>query len=87
MLFNAGKKIQWKVIDRPVTSFGHQERGRVFLEGPTFFLLCPIFLNYVQHIFPGGRKFFQGREAPPSPPWLRAWLLMRIIVYLQMESG
>ena len=48
----------WPVAVRSVTSLGHQEGRRVFREGPKFFELCPIFLNYVQHIFPeGGEKF------------------------------
>jgi len=47
---------------RPVTSLGHQEGWRVFREGPTFFLLCPIFLNYIQHISQGGGF------APMLPP-------------------
>jgi len=29
-----------------------------FPRGAQIFLLCPIFLNYVQHIFPGGQKYF-----------------------------
>jgi len=33
---------------------GHQEGRRVFWEGPKIFELCPIVLNDVQHIFPGG---------------------------------
>jgi len=57
---------------RPVTSLGHQEGRRVFREGPTFFELCPIFLNYVQHIFPGGAKIFLGGFAPPAPPLVGA---------------
>ena len=36
---------------RPVTSLGHRAGRRVFWEGPKFFKLCPIVLNYVQHIF------------------------------------
>jgi len=40
----------------PVTSLGHQEGRRVFREGPKIFELCPIFLNYVQHIFPRGGR-------------------------------
>ena len=52
----------WPVAVRSVTSLGRQEGRRVFREGPKFFELCPIFLNYVQHIFPeGGEKF-----PPPS---------------------
>jgi len=31
---------------------------RVSWEGPKFFKLCPIILNHVQHIFPGGEKIF-----------------------------
>jgi len=49
---------------RPVTSRGHQEGRRVFREGPKYFELCPIVLNYVRHIFPGGAKFFSRRGAP-----------------------
>jgi len=58
---------------RPVTSLGHQEGRRVFREGPKFFELCKIFLNYVQHIFSrGGAKNFL------LPPWLRAfWQIMQ----------
>jgi len=43
---------------RPVTSLGHQEGRRVFREGG------PNFLNYVQHIFPDGRKIFLGVKPP-----------------------
>jgi len=50
---------------RPVTSLGHQERRRVFGEGTKFFELCPIFSNYIQHIFPGGAKNFVGGASPP----------------------
>ena len=53
---------------RPVTSRGHKEGRRVFREGPKYFELCPIVLNYVRHIFPGGAKFFLGG----APPWLRS---------------
>jgi len=44
------------VLNKPMTSFGHQGRRRVFSEGPKFFKLCPIVSNYVQRIFPGGAK-------------------------------
>jgi len=41
-------------------------RGEVFREGPKFFEICPIFLKYAQHIFPGGgRKIFWGWLRPP----------------------
>jgi len=50
--------------NRPVTSLGHQGWRRVLWEGPNFFKLCPIILNYVQHIFPGGRKIFHGGNGP-----------------------
>ena len=53
---------------RPVTSLGHQEGRRVFREGPEFFELCPIFLNYVQHIFPEGVKILLGGQRPPCDP-------------------
>ena len=45
--------------DRPVISLGHQEGQRAFCDGPKFFKLCGILSNYVQHIFPGGRKILQ----------------------------
>ena len=37
--------------------------GRVFWEGPKFFKLCPVVLNYVQHILPGEGKIFSN---PPA---------------------
>jgi len=52
------------LIPRPVTNLRHQERRRVFCEGPKFFELCPVFSNYIQHIFPGGAKNFLEAEAP-----------------------
>jgi len=56
---------------RPVTSLEHQEGRRVFWEGPKNFELCPIVLDYVQHILSmGGDKFSRGA----STPWLRAWV-------------
>jgi len=45
-------------VPRPLTSLEHQEGRRVFWERSKFFEICPIFWNYIQHIFPGGRKFF-----------------------------
>jgi len=56
-------------LRKPVTSLGHQEGRRVFWEGPTFFVLCPIVSNYVQDIFLVGTKNFL-----PAPSWLRACL-------------
>jgi len=32
---------------------------------PKFFKLCPILLNYAQHIFPGGAKNIVGVASPP----------------------
>jgi len=52
----------------PITSLGHQAGRRVFWERPKFFKLCSIVLNYVQHIFPWGRKFFQEGEATLAQP-------------------
>ena len=53
---------------RPVTSLGHQAGRRVFWVGPKVFKLCPIFLNYVQHTFPGGTKNFAGELLPSTSP-------------------
>ena len=50
---------------RPVTRLEPKERRRVFWEGPKFFKLCLVVLNYLQHIFLGERTFFQGEYAPP----------------------
>jgi len=50
-----------------ILAYGHQARNQlvtpgggreVFWEGPKVFKLIPILLNYVQRIFPGGRKIF-----------------------------
>jgi len=56
------------LASRPVTSSWHQEGRRVFWEGPKFFELCPIVLDYVQHIFPGGTKNFLGWLRPLVAP-------------------
>jgi len=69
---------------RPVTSLGHQEGRRVFWEGPKFFELCPIFLNYVQHNFLGRAKNFLGGIGPPAPPWLRTWKIVVSAQYYRM---
>jgi len=45
---------------RSVTSLGHQGGGEKFSER------CPNFLNYVQQIFPGGKKFSRRSFAPPG---------------------
>jgi len=65
---------------RPVTSLRHQEGRRVFREGPKFFELRPIFLKYVQHIFPGGANNFLGG------PWLRAWTDSRVLMLIRFEG-
>ena len=44
--------------------------AKSFLRGAQIFVLCPIVLNYVQHIFPGVAKNFLGGL---RAPWLRAW--------------
>ena len=36
--------------------FGTPGGAKSFLRGAQIFELCPIVLNYLQHIFPGGRK-------------------------------
>jgi len=56
-----------QVIPRPVTSLGHQVGQRVFWKGPKFFELCPIVLNYVQHIFPEGSKNVGGAWPTCAP--------------------
>jgi len=61
------------IATRPVTSLGHQAGWRVFWEGPKFFKLCNIVLNYVQQNFPGGAKTLPGGLRPPCAPWLWAW--------------
>jgi len=57
-------KNSFSSIPRPVTNFGHQEEESVFREGLKFFELCPVLLNYVEHIFPVGAKIFLGSFAP-----------------------
>jgi len=52
--------------DQAVISLGNQRRRRVFREGPKFFKLCPVVLNYVQHIFTRWAKNFLGGESPSS---------------------
>jgi len=59
--------VSMESTSRPVTSLGHQEGRRVFREGPKFFELCPIFLNYVQHIFPVAKNFLGGLLPTASP--------------------
>ena len=41
--------------------------AKSFLRGAQFFELCPILLNYVQHIFIDGEKKFQGGFSPRAP--------------------
>ena len=65
------------ILHRSVTNLRHQEGRRVFWEGPKIFELCPIVLNYVQHILPGGAKYLLGGLRPPR---LRTWFYM--IVHL-----
>jgi len=72
--YHPGRRNENTLVIRPVTSLGHQVGRRVFWKGPTFFKLCLIFSNYVQHIFPGGAKKLSGGFAPLRPPWLRVCL-------------
>ena len=64
--YASGQKIATISRGRPVTSLGNQGEQRVFWEGPKFFKLYQIVLNYVQHIFPGGRKILWWGFAPPG---------------------
>ena len=52
---------------RPVTSLWHQGGKKFSGRASTFFKLCPIILNYVQHIFPGGSKNLPGKKASGAP--------------------
>ena len=65
---------------RPVTSLGHQ--GGVYWDGHTFFKLCPIILNYAQHIFQGDWKILQGAK----PPWLRVWSLLSVASWVWLRG-
>jgi len=58
---------------RAVTSSGHQEERRVFWVGLKIIEICPIFSNYIQHIFAGEVKNYLGVFASLHHPWLRAW--------------
>ena len=49
----------------------HRTSGgsKVFWEGYKFFKLCPNVLNYVQHIFPGGKNISEGRNPLVTGLW------------------
>jgi len=47
------------------SQLGTQGGAKGFLRGAQIFELCPIVLNHVQHIFPGGAKIFLGGIRPP----------------------
>jgi len=65
---------------RPVTSLGHQGGRRVFWEESRIFKLCPIILNFVQHIFQGSQKFFSGE--------FRSWFLTNSVAWIfGVETG
>ena len=51
----------WSVI-----SFKTPGGAKFFREGPKFLEQCQIFLNYVQHIFPGEAKNLKGDFATPD---------------------
>ena len=44
------------ILKQASNQLGTPGGRRVFWDGPKCFKLCPIILNYVQNIFPGGRK-------------------------------
>ena len=64
-----------KRVLRARNQLGTPGGAKSFLRGAQIFGLCPIALNHVQHIFPGGgEKFSRGGFALPALPlWLRAW--------------
>ena len=66
LLNSFGLRLEFVVATRPVSSLAHQVERKVFREGPKFAKICPIVLNYVQHIFPEGRKICGGRFAAPG---------------------
>ena len=47
--------------------------AKSFWEGPKFFELCPVVLNYVQHIVPRGRQNFTITGYGPVPHHPRPW--------------
>jgi len=53
--------------------------AKIFLRRAQNFELCPIILNYVQHIFPGGAKIFQGGFAPLRTPLVTGLVRQREI--------
>ena len=73
-------KKHWLKI-RFVTTLGHQVVRRVFWQRPNFFKLCPIVLNYVQHIFTGGIKKLGG-SSPALHPLVRCWLWYSCLLVL-----
>jgi len=64
----------FKFENQARNKLGTPEGAKSFLKGAQNFKLCPIALNHVQHIFPGGTKFFLGGA---SSPRLRACRQLR----------
>ena len=68
---------------RSVTTVEHQGGRRFFWEGPKFFELCPIVLNYVHYNFSrgGGAKSFSGGASPILRPLVmgvdKSWIAFR----------
>ena len=68
---------------RSVTTVEHQGGRRFFWEGPKFFELCPIVLNYVHYSFSrgGGAKSFSGGASPILRPLVmgvdKSWIAFR----------
>jgi len=84
------------VTIRPVTSLEHQGGAKSFLRGAHIFTLCPIDLNYVQNIFPGGAIIFLGEFTPLRPPGYNpsnpkvifaACMLLRVCVDLDQDAA
>ena len=63
--FEGMRSKKMRLCPRPVTGLRHQEGRRYFWEGPKIFELCPIFSNYIQHIFPGRANNFLRGGSPP----------------------
>ena len=79
-----GNRDQVSITDRPVTRLGHQGVQEFSESGPSLITICPILSNYVQCIFPMGRKIFYGEL---GTPWLQVWLSMVTLSYWRKKES
>ena len=60
------QRVTWAITQQqPRNQLETPGGAKGFLRGATFFELCPIVSNHVQHIFPGEPKFCWGRKFCP----------------------